>query len=128
MFTICNHLTNIDLIIFIQSIPIIQGSKVQATIIEDDIEKLEDTLQFYNTYLISNAIVKYVLPKYRLNNFEWQWTINANTLIQTVDESLSHDYLLNLDFVPFEQFEQHSGGQTTIGNSCFTLRISLLIT
>ncbi|KAF7136577.1 hypothetical protein RHSIM_Rhsim08G0049800 [Rhododendron simsii] len=91
-----------------------RGSKVQATIIEDDIEKLEDTLQFYNTYLISNAVVKYVLPKYRLNNFEWQWTINANTLIQTVDESLSHDYLLNLDFVPFEQFEQHSGGQTTI--------------
>ncbi|KAG5534048.1 hypothetical protein RHGRI_022259 [Rhododendron griersonianum] len=91
-----------------------EGSKVQATIIEDNIEKLEDTLQVYNTYLISNAGVKYVSPKYRLDNFEWQWTINASTLIQTIDESLSHENLLNLDFVPFEQFEQHSGGQTTI--------------
>ncbi|KAG5534844.1 hypothetical protein RHGRI_022836 [Rhododendron griersonianum] len=90
-----------------------EGSRVQATIIEDDIEKLEDTLQFYNTYLISNAGVKYVSPKYRLDKFKWQWTINARTLIQTVDESLSHENLLNLHFVPFEQIE-HSGGQTTI--------------
>ncbi|KAG5534846.1 hypothetical protein RHGRI_022837 [Rhododendron griersonianum] len=97
-----------------------EGSRVQATIIEDDIEKLEDTLQFYNTYLISNAGVKYVSPKYRLDKFEWQWTINARTLIQTVDESLSHENLLNLDFVPFEKFEEHSGGQTTIGHSLST--------
>lgn len=91
-----------------------EGSRVQATIFDENIQKLEGTLEVYNTYLISNAEVKFVPPQFRKIDFEWQWQINASTLIQTFDESSSHQDFLNLDFVPFEQFEQHLGEQTAI--------------
>ncbi|XP_058211755.1 uncharacterized protein LOC131323920 isoform X3 [Rhododendron vialii] len=78
-------------------------------IYNDNIKKLEDTLQVYNTYMISNATVKFTAIKYRTvdADFDWQWTIDASTLIQTFDKSLSHEKLLNIDFIPFEQFGQY---------------------
>ncbi|KAH7840137.1 hypothetical protein Vadar_013131 [Vaccinium darrowii] len=64
-----------------------EGSRVQATIFKENIQTLEGTLEVYHTYLISNAEVKFVPPKF---------------------------HFLNLDFVPFEQFEPHLGEQTAI--------------
>ncbi|KAF7139791.1 hypothetical protein RHSIM_Rhsim06G0109500 [Rhododendron simsii] len=37
-----------------------------------------------------------------------------STLIQTLDESASHEKLLNIDFIPFEQFGQYADRQATI--------------
>ncbi|KAF7141129.1 hypothetical protein RHSIM_Rhsim06G0109600 [Rhododendron simsii] len=91
-----------------------EKNRVQTMIYLDNIKKLEDTLEVYNTYLISIATVKFAAVEYRTVDFEWQWTIDASTLIQTFDESASHEKLLNIDFIPFEQFGQYVDKQATV--------------
>ncbi|KAF7120316.1 hypothetical protein RHSIM_Rhsim13G0142800 [Rhododendron simsii] len=83
-------------------------------IYQDNIKKLVDTLEVYNTYRISNTNIKFAPVKYRTVDFEWQWMIDASTLIQTFDKSASHEKLLNIDFIPFEQFGQYAYRQATI--------------
>ncbi|KAG5524234.1 hypothetical protein RHGRI_031040 [Rhododendron griersonianum] len=83
-------------------------------IYNENTKKLEDTLEVYNTYLISNATVKFVAIKFRSVDYDWQWTIDASTLIQTFNESLSHEKLLNIEFIPFEQFGQYADRKATI--------------
>ncbi|KAE9452740.1 hypothetical protein C3L33_15370, partial [Rhododendron williamsianum] len=72
-----------------------EGNRVQAMIYNDNIKKLEDTLQVYNTYLISNATVKFTMQtvkftaiKYRTvdADFDWQWTIDASMKYATEND------------------------------------------
>ncbi|PON34185.1 Replication factor A protein [Trema orientale] len=86
------------------------GTRVQATIFDDDIECLENTLTVFKTYNISKAIVTRILPIHRIVDNEYQWTINAKTEVHEVAMEEAINYAqdpLHFAFVPFSALDQY---------------------
>ncbi|KAL2528023.1 replication protein A 70 kDa DNA-binding subunit D-like [Forsythia ovata] len=63
-----------------------QGNKVQCALYNYDITAFKNTLIWSNTYLISNATVKFTDPKRVAAIGPIQWTINGKTKVQAVEE------------------------------------------
>ncbi|KAH7834148.1 hypothetical protein Vadar_013148 [Vaccinium darrowii] len=91
-----------------------EGTRVQATIFNDDIERLQDTLHTMKSYYISNAVVKTISPQYRMVDFEWQWSISARTPILPVEEEVTEKNLAYYEFMPFHNFQQHIGTKESV--------------
>ncbi|XP_042941344.1 uncharacterized protein LOC122276004 [Carya illinoinensis] len=60
------------------------GNQLQATIFDKDIDSRQDSLHIFQSYYISNAYVKPLDPKYRIETYEYQWILNAKTIIEEV--------------------------------------------
>ncbi|KAL5578975.1 hypothetical protein UlMin_011417 [Ulmus minor] len=84
-----------------------EGTKVQATIFESDIDKFSDVLALYKTYYISNAVVKTILPQHRIAKNDYQWHINSKTVVEEVTEVYSSISLPPYNFVSFSEFSKH---------------------
>ncbi|KAL5561843.1 hypothetical protein UlMin_031590 [Ulmus minor] len=84
-----------------------EGTKVQATIFESDIDKFSDVLTLYKTYYISNAVVKIILPQHRIAKNDYQWHINSKTVVQEVTEEYSSISLPPYNFVSFSEFSKY---------------------
>lgn len=60
----------------------VQGTQVHGIIWWNNIEKLRGRVKVLHKYYISNAQVEFVMPRFRICKSQWQWVLNASTLIQ----------------------------------------------
>ncbi|KAL6550316.1 hypothetical protein OROMI_020804 [Orobanche minor] len=68
-----------------------KGNKIEGMLYRGDIDLLKNSLQLYQTYLISNALVRPVKPGFEnpLTNNKFQWILGARTAILATDEDSS---------------------------------------
>ncbi|CAO2817426.1 unnamed protein product [Amaranthus hypochondriacus] len=59
-----------------------QGSIMKATLFEDDIAAYDTIIKQNHEYIISNATIKPVDPKYQTRENKYQMTLNNHTIIQ----------------------------------------------
>ncbi|XP_028126335.1 replication protein A 70 kDa DNA-binding subunit B-like isoform X2 [Camellia sinensis] len=92
-----------------------EGTQVQAILYQDQIEQFQDTFKVFNSYYVSNAVVKLLQEKYRITpqSWQWQWTITASTLIRDVENSNEDNNAPTYHFVPFNEFSDHLGNETS---------------
>ncbi|CAL5441876.1 unnamed protein product [Camellia sinensis] len=92
-----------------------EGTQVQAILYQDQIEQFQDTFKVFNSYYVSNAAVKLLQEKYRITpqSWQWQWTITASTLIRDVENSNEDNNAPTYHFVPFNEFSDHLGNETS---------------
>ncbi|KAL3830985.1 hypothetical protein ACJIZ3_019787 [Penstemon smallii] len=65
-----------------------RGQEVVATIYDEDIDDLKDTLLLSHTYLISNAKVGPLDERYNRYGHPYQWTIGGRTPIKLVEDDV----------------------------------------
>ncbi|XP_062074015.1 replication protein A 70 kDa DNA-binding subunit D-like [Humulus lupulus] len=86
------------------------GTRIQATIFEENIQKYEKLIIMFKTYNISNALVNFIPQQHRIVDNKYQWIINEHTTVKEVgDEEIintPHE-LYNFSFVPFNALEQY---------------------
>ncbi|KAL2894003.1 Replication protein A 70 kDa DNA-binding subunit B [Bienertia sinuspersici] len=76
-----------------------QGTRVQATIFDRDIDLFANSLNILGHYYISNAMVKPIAEKHRIVNLPYQWIISTRTLENLIAAPFS--------LVPFCELEKH---------------------
>ncbi|XP_062104302.1 uncharacterized protein LOC133815480 [Humulus lupulus] len=87
-----------------------EGTRIQATIFEENIQKYEKLIIMFKTYNISNALVNFIPQQYRIVDNKYQWIINEHTAVKEVeDEEIINapQELYNFSFVPFNALEQY---------------------
>ncbi|XP_062075963.1 replication protein A 70 kDa DNA-binding subunit B-like [Humulus lupulus] len=87
-----------------------EGTRVQATIFEEYIQKYEKLIIMFKTYNISNALVNFIPKQYQIVDNKYQWIINEHTTVKEVgDEEIINtpQELYNFSFVPFNALEQY---------------------
>ncbi|PON72909.1 Nucleic acid-binding, OB-fold containing protein [Trema orientale] len=101
----------------------VQGTRIQATIFDDNIERFENTLIMFKTYNISNAIVNRIMPAHRVIDNQYQWIINDKTKINEVseEEALNNPQdAPNFTFVPFSALNEYKHRAVEIDTSLCT--------
>ena len=94
----------------------VQGTKIQASILQIDIELFEETLHPSRSYYVSNAYVRPIKTDYRVveNNFEW--IINDTTLVEESQDHNILDFPNVFGFVRFADFHRYIDSTTDIRN------------
>ncbi|CAH9083467.1 unnamed protein product [Cuscuta europaea] len=96
----------------------IVGNKVKAMAYGQDISVVDQRLELYKTYNISNALVTAVYPNFNVpdEHYKFLWSINRRTLIQDVDEEDKIEVQENADIVttPFSLFYNSMTKRETI--------------
>lgn len=75
-----------------------------------------ETLHIYPSYYISNAYVKLVEEKYRIDYKKYQWIINSRIIIE---EILNDELALDppdYKFVSFNELDAYKNTNSEIGN------------
>ena len=91
---------------------------MQAVLFGRDIQLHEDTLIQARTYFITNAFVKPIPTKHRLVDHNYQWIINARTVIEDVLEDEILFDTTEYNFVPFDEFHKYVDLDGSIGKIC----------
>ncbi|KAG5546078.1 hypothetical protein RHGRI_018302 [Rhododendron griersonianum] len=65
-----------------------EGTKMQCTIWNTDIPVLEDALELYHSYLISNAKVDTTVPEFQIFDNPLQWTLSERTPIEEIPDAV----------------------------------------
>ena len=95
-----------------------QGSKVRACMFNANIATFQSKLQLNKTYLISNAYVKEVKAEFRQRPNELEWTIDARTIIQEVNENHGDVLDSTYKFTLFDQLQPHVDRPIDISMLC----------
>ena len=94
----------------------VQGTKIQASILQIDIELFEETLHPSRSYYVSNAYVRPIKTDYWVVENSFEWIINDTTM---VEESQYHNILEFpnvFGFVCFADFHRYIDSTADIGN------------
>ncbi|XP_042944515.1 uncharacterized protein LOC122278387 [Carya illinoinensis] len=107
------------------------GNQLQATIFDKDcsqisaasfifdkdIDSQQDTLHIFQSYYISNAYVKPLDPKYRIETYEYQWILNAKTIIEEVPKDERQLEPPKYQLIPFNELDAYKNSIAEIGLS-----------
>ncbi|XP_041027886.1 replication protein A 70 kDa DNA-binding subunit B-like [Juglans microcarpa x Juglans regia] len=84
-----------------------EGNRVQATMFDKDIDSRDDTLHIFQSYYISNAYVRPLDPRYRIETHEYQWILNSRTIIEEVLKDEEQLELPKYQLIPFNEFDAY---------------------
>ncbi|KAG5538290.1 hypothetical protein RHGRI_019025 [Rhododendron griersonianum] len=84
-----------------------EGTKMQCTIWNADIPVLEDTLELYHSYSISNAKVDMTVPEFRICYSPLQWTLSARTPIEEIAGVLYNIKCVKYEYVPLADLSEY---------------------
>ncbi|KAG5537195.1 hypothetical protein RHGRI_024583 [Rhododendron griersonianum] len=84
-----------------------EGTKMQCTIWNTDIAVLEDTLQLYHNYAISNARVDMTVPDFRIFDSPLQWTLSGRTPIEEIPHIVYDIKCVKYEYVPLRDLGEH---------------------
>ncbi|XP_042940518.1 uncharacterized protein LOC122275493 [Carya illinoinensis] len=93
-----------------------EGNRVQATMFGTDIDPRENTLKILQSYYIIDAYVKPVDPKYKIGEYQYQWTLNSKTIIEDVPQNEEQIDAPKYEIIPFKDLEAYRGSIGEIGN------------
>ncbi|KAL6562890.1 hypothetical protein OROHE_005477 [Orobanche hederae] len=96
-----------------------KGNKIEGMLYRGDIDLLNNSLQLYQTYLISNALVRPVKPGFEnpLTNNKYQWILGARTAILATNEDSLISSELAPTFTQCDQFRDFLGRRTLISTA-----------
>ncbi|XP_042979835.1 replication protein A 70 kDa DNA-binding subunit D-like [Carya illinoinensis] len=92
-------------------------NQLQATIFDKDIDSRQDTLHIFQSYYISNAYVKSLDPKYRIETYEYQWILNSKTIIEEVPKDEGQLEPPKYQLIPFNELDAYKNLIAEIGLS-----------
>ncbi|XP_035539697.1 uncharacterized protein LOC118344048 [Juglans regia] len=84
-----------------------EGNRVQATMFDKDIDSRDDTLHIFRSYYISNAYVRPLDPKYRIETHEYQWILNSKTIIEEVPKDEEQLEVPKYQLIPFNELDAY---------------------
>ncbi|KAG2674687.1 hypothetical protein I3760_13G149600 [Carya illinoinensis] len=90
-------------------------NQLQATIFDKDIDSRQDTLHIFQSYYINNAYVKPLDPKYRIETYEYQWILNAKTIIEEVPKDEGQLEPPKYQLIPFNELDAYKNSIAEIG-------------
>ncbi|XP_042950309.1 replication protein A 70 kDa DNA-binding subunit D-like [Carya illinoinensis] len=73
----------------------------------NDIDSREDSLQMFRSYYIINAYVKLLDPKYKTESHEYQWIINAKTIIEEIPENEQQVEMPKYNLIPINELDAY---------------------
>ncbi|KAL3840261.1 hypothetical protein ACJIZ3_024852 [Penstemon smallii] len=85
-----------------------RGQKIVATVYDEDIDDLKDTLLLSHTYLVSNAKVGPLDERYNRYGYPYQWTIGGKTAIKPVIDDVIPRAAIKPTFAPISQLQKHT--------------------
>ncbi|KAF8403060.1 hypothetical protein HHK36_011154 [Tetracentron sinense] len=97
-----------------------KGNRVQATIFDDDINILKNTLSPLKDYYISNAHVRTIEPRFRYVENNYQWIINNHSRIEEItgeEENIKEE---SYSFISFNNLNDYINSTAQIGISLST--------
>ncbi|XP_041007529.1 uncharacterized protein LOC121252111 [Juglans microcarpa x Juglans regia] len=94
-----------------------EGNRLQATIFGKDIDLRNDMLHIFRSYYISNAYVKPLDPKHRIEAHEYQWILNSRTIIENIPDDEVELQPPEYDIIPFTNLHDYKNTGTEIGLS-----------
>ncbi|XP_041009523.1 ATP-dependent DNA helicase pif1-like [Juglans microcarpa x Juglans regia] len=101
--------------VFIPRIPFLpNGNRLQATIFGKDIDLRNDMLHIFRSYYISNAYVKPLDPKHRIEAHEYQWILNSRTIIENIPDDEVELQPPEYDIIPFTNLHDYKNTGTEI--------------
>ena len=83
---------------------------------DKDIDSRDNTLHLFQSYYISNAYVKPLDPKYRIEKYEYQWILNSRTIIEEVPKDEEQLEPPKYQLVPFNELDAYKNSIAEIGN------------
>ncbi|KAG5517413.1 hypothetical protein RHGRI_037972 [Rhododendron griersonianum] len=84
-----------------------EGTQIQCTIWNADIQVLEDTLELYHSYSISNAKVDMTPPDFQLFDNPLQWTLSCRTPIEEISDAVYDIRYVKYQFVPLQDLGEY---------------------
>ncbi|KAG6719332.1 hypothetical protein I3842_03G000100 [Carya illinoinensis] len=100
-----------------------EGNQLQATIFDKDIDSRQDTLHIFQSYYISNAYVKPLDPKYRIETYEYQWILNAKTIIEEVPKDEGQLEPPKYQLIPFNELDAYKNSIAEIDILALAIQI-----
>ncbi|XP_041011406.1 replication protein A 70 kDa DNA-binding subunit B-like [Juglans microcarpa x Juglans regia] len=91
-----------------------RGNRLQATIFGKDIDLRNDMLHIFRSYYISNAYVKPLDPKHRIEAYEYQWILNSRTIIENIPDDEVELQPPEYDIIPFTNLHDYKNTGTEI--------------
>ena len=107
-----------------------QGNRLQATIFDKDIDLRNDMLHIFRSYYISNAYVKPLDPRHRIEAHEYQWILNSRTIIENIQDNEVELQPPEYDIIPFTNLHEYKDTGTEIGKyhiDIFNVHLDTLI-
>lgn len=98
-----------------------QGTRVQCTIWNADIQVLKDTLQLYHSYTISNAKVEVTPSDYRIVDNPLQWTFSSRTPIEEIPDAVYNIRDIKYQFVELQDLNEYVRDTHGFGMSIWIL-------
>ncbi|KAL6570213.1 hypothetical protein OROMI_014727 [Orobanche minor] len=91
-------------------------NRVEGMVYRGDIDLLKNSLRLHQTYLISNAVVRPIKPRFEnpLTNNKYQWILGARTTILATDEDAISSSELAPTFTQSDHFRDFLGTRTLI--------------
>ena len=65
-------------------------------------------------------------PKYRIETYEYQWILNAKTIIEEVPKDEGQLEPPKYQLIPFNELDAYKNSIAEIGNSLFTLEYLII--
>ncbi|XP_042969224.1 replication protein A 70 kDa DNA-binding subunit B-like [Carya illinoinensis] len=100
-----------------------EENQLQATIFDKDIDSRQDTLHIFQSYYISNAYVKPLDPKYRIETYEYQWILNAKTIIEEVPKDEGQLEPPKYQLIPFNELDAYKNSIAEIDILALAIQI-----
>ncbi|XP_035547439.1 uncharacterized protein LOC118348947 [Juglans regia] len=94
-----------------------RGNRLQATIFDKDIDLRNDMLHIFRSYYISNAYVKPLDPRHRIEAHEYQWILNSRTIIENIQDNEVELQPPEYDIISFTNLHEYKDTGTEIGLS-----------
>ncbi|XP_035541237.1 uncharacterized protein LOC118344509 [Juglans regia] len=91
-----------------------RGNRLQATIFGKDIDLRNDMLHIFRSYYISNAYVKPLDPRHRIEAHEYQWILNLRTIIENIPDDEVELQPPEYDIIPFTNLHDYKDTGTEI--------------
>ncbi|KAK2665790.1 hypothetical protein Ddye_004364 [Dipteronia dyeriana] len=88
-----------------------QGTRIQPTIFDKNIQAFEDTLIVFKKYYITNASVRPISPDHRVMQNEYQWIIDSGTMVGEIekeDVASTSKNTPEFSFVPFSRLDTYT--------------------
>ncbi|KAF5466120.1 hypothetical protein F2P56_016075 [Juglans regia] len=91
-----------------------RGNRLQATIFDKDIDLRNDMLHIFRSYYISNAYVKPLDPRHRIEAHEYQWILNSRTIIENIQDNEVELQPPEYDIISFTNLHEYKDTGTEI--------------
>ncbi|KAL3515712.1 hypothetical protein ACH5RR_022614 [Cinchona calisaya] len=84
------------------------GSRVQGIMFNQAIPIMSPKLQVYKKYLISNAEVQSILPKFQCDSIDTQWVISIDTVVEERENEQVEILAIEFNYTEFNDLAQYA--------------------